>query len=249
MNADSDCLRYATIIPHPPSHHIFYLSVAYTFLLHHLHHSYSFRSGKSSMMISLFRIQESCEGQILIDGIDTSTVPLHILRSRLGNHPHPHLTSSYLFSPHLTYFAFISVAVICIAFIFLTDPFLYQSCYSLSYIHLIAHASLIALHQVPFNVTLIFFYLCSVLPFCYTLTLSAPLQNFVYIGIIPQDPVIFSASVRFNLDPFDEHTDAAIWDSLNSVDMKVHTNTTPYISVYLWHRRDIYNVFISSTTS
>ena len=42
------------------------------------------RSGKSSMMIALFRIQEACEGQIFVDGIDTATVPLHVLRSKLG---------------------------------------------------------------------------------------------------------------------------------------------------------------------
>ena len=75
------------------------------------------------MMIALFRIQEMSAGQILVDGIDTATVPLRILRSKLG--------------------------------------------------------------------------------------------------IIPQDPVIFSASVRFNLDPFDEYTDGMIWDALTSVDMKV----------------------------
>ena len=74
-------------------------------------------------MIALFRIQEMSAGQILVDGIDTATVPLRILRSKLG--------------------------------------------------------------------------------------------------IIPQDPVIFSASVRFNLDPFDEYTDGMIWDALTSVDMKV----------------------------
>ncbi len=38
--------------------------------------------------------------------------------------------------------------------------------------------------------------------------------------IIPQDPVMFSTSVRFNLDPFDEYTDEAIWDALDNVDMK-----------------------------
>ena len=74
-------------------------------------------------MIALFRIQEMSAGQILVDGIDTATVPLRILRSKLG--------------------------------------------------------------------------------------------------IIPQEPVIFSASVRFNLDPFDEYTDGMIWDALTSVDMKV----------------------------
>jgi ATP-binding cassette subfamily C (CFTR/MRP) protein 4 len=47
------------------------------------------------------------------------------------------------------------------------------------------------------------------------------------LGIIPQDPVIFSASVRFNLDPFDQYTDAMIWDSLMSVDMKDHVLSLP----------------------
>lgn len=40
------------------------------------------------------------------------------------------------------------------------------------------------------------------------------------LGIIPQDPVIFSVTVRFNLDPFDNYTDTEIWDVLESVDMK-----------------------------
>ena len=31
------------------------------------------------------------------------------------------------------------------------------------------------------------------------------------IGIIPQDPVMFSASVRFNLDPFNSHSDEELW--------------------------------------
>ena len=40
--------------------------------------------------------------------------------------------------------------------------------------------------------------------------------------IIPQDPVMFSATVRFNLDPFDEHQDDEIWAVLENVDMKDH---------------------------
>ena len=86
-------------------------------------------SGKSSMMIGLFRIQELASGKIFIDGIDTSTVPLRTLRSRLG--------------------------------------------------------------------------------------------------IIPQDPVIFSASVRFNLDPFEAYSDIQIWGVLKSVDMKEHVLSLP----------------------
>mmetsp|Transcript_1804 Transcript_1804/g.6773 ORF Transcript_1804/g.6773 Transcript_1804/m.6773 type:complete len:156 (-) Transcript_1804:163-630(-) len=32
------------------------------------------------------------------------------------------------------------------------------------------------------------------------------------ITIIPQDPVIFSGTLRFNLDPFDAHTDQELWE-------------------------------------
>ena len=71
------------------------------------------RSGKSSLMNALFRIQELAGGQMFIGGIDTATIPLQTLRSR--------------------------------------------------------------------------------------------------IGIVPQDPVLFSATVRFNLDPFDQHSDDEIW--------------------------------------
>ena len=41
------------------------------------------------------------------------------------------------------------------------------------------------------------------------------------LGIIPQDPVIFSALVRFSLDPLEVYTDSQIWDALESVDMKI----------------------------
>ncbi|KAL4010215.1 hypothetical protein IC575_030445 [Cucumis melo] len=34
------------------------------------------------------------------------------------------------------------------------------------------------------------------------------------VGIIPQSPVLFSGSVRFNLDPFQEHADFDLWEVL-----------------------------------
>ncbi|KAJ2298755.1 hypothetical protein IWW55_004380, partial [Coemansia sp. RSA 2706] len=34
------------------------------------------------------------------------------------------------------------------------------------------------------------------------------------VTIIPQDPVLFNGSIRFNLDPFEEYPDALIWDAL-----------------------------------
>jgi ABC-type multidrug transport system fused ATPase/permease subunit len=47
------------------------------------------------------------------------------------------------------------------------------------------------------------------------------------LGIIPQDPVMFSATLRFNLDPFSEKTDLEIWNILESVDMKNHVLSLP----------------------
>lgn len=40
------------------------------------------------------------------------------------------------------------------------------------------------------------------------------------ITIIPQDPVIFSGTIRFNLDPFGEYTEAELWDALDKSHMK-----------------------------
>ncbi|KAJ2400577.1 hypothetical protein GGI23_001946 [Coemansia sp. RSA 2559] len=34
------------------------------------------------------------------------------------------------------------------------------------------------------------------------------------VTIIPQDPVLFNGTIRFNLDPFDEHPDEILWEAL-----------------------------------
>ena len=39
------------------------------------------------------------------------------------------------------------------------------------------------------------------------------------VAIIPQDPVLFSGTVRFNLDPFDQYTDGDVWQVLKDVQM------------------------------
>ena len=86
-------------------------------------------SGKSSLMVALFRIQELAGGSIFIDDVDCASVPLALLRSKLG--------------------------------------------------------------------------------------------------IIPQDPVMFSSTVRFNLDPFSQYEDAEIWEVLRAVNMEHHVMTLP----------------------
>jgi ABC-type multidrug transport system fused ATPase/permease subunit len=79
-------------------------------------------SGKSSLLVALFRMEKLVQGSIYIDGIDIANVPLATLRSRLS--------------------------------------------------------------------------------------------------IIPQDPVLFCSTLRFNIDPFDEHSDEALWNVLETVGMK-----------------------------
>jgi hypothetical protein len=37
---------------------------------------------------------------------------------------------------------------------------------------------------------------------------------------VPQDPVLFSGTVRSNLDPFDQHTDAELWSALELVHLR-----------------------------
>ncbi|KAK7074921.1 ABC transporter transmembrane region [Halocaridina rubra] len=40
------------------------------------------------------------------------------------------------------------------------------------------------------------------------------------ISVIPQDPILFQGSIRYNLDPFDEHSDMAVWEALEQSNLK-----------------------------
>ena len=54
-------------------------------------------------------------------------------------------------------------------------------------------------------------------------------QNIGFLGlgklrsrltIIPQDPVLFSGSMRMNLDPFNQYSDKNVWDALEHAHLK-----------------------------
>ncbi|XP_063697681.1 probable multidrug resistance-associated protein lethal(2)03659 [Culicoides brevitarsis] len=47
------------------------------------------------------------------------------------------------------------------------------------------------------------------------------------ISIIPQEPVLFSGTLRYNLDPFDEYTDDKLWMSLEEVKLKEAISELP----------------------
>ncbi len=45
------------------------------------------------------------------------------------------------------------------------------------------------------------------------------------ITIIPQDPVLFCGTLRFNLDPYASHADSELWRSLELAHLKDHIQT------------------------
>jgi len=56
------------------------------------------------------------------------------------------------------------------------------------------------------------------------------------ISIIPQEPVMFSGTLRWNLDPFDEHKDEEIWRVLRDVQMEQHIRTVGDLNVLVAER-------------
>jgi len=47
------------------------------------------------------------------------------------------------------------------------------------------------------------------------------------ISIIPQEPILFSGTVRRNLDPFGERSDEILWECLEKVQLRATINSFP----------------------
>lgn len=47
------------------------------------------------------------------------------------------------------------------------------------------------------------------------------------ISIIPQEPVLFSGTMRYNLDPFDEYSDDKLWSALAEVKLSTAVRDLP----------------------
>jgi ABC-type multidrug transport system fused ATPase/permease subunit len=47
------------------------------------------------------------------------------------------------------------------------------------------------------------------------------------LTIIPQDPLLFSGSIRFNLDPFHKNSDSDLWQALADSNLKIFVQSLP----------------------
>lgn len=64
------------------------------------------------------------------------------------------------------------------------------------------------------------------------------------ISIIPQEPVLFSATVRYNLDPFNNYDDEQLWQALEAVSFCVNLlgSLIYYLVVYKTTRYKLHRI-------
>ncbi len=54
------------------------------------------------------------------------------------------------------------------------------------------------------------------------------------IALIPQDPMMFTGTVRFNIDPFERHSDDDIWSVLKLVCLADHISSLEKVLVAIF---------------
>ena len=47
------------------------------------------------------------------------------------------------------------------------------------------------------------------------------------VTVIPQDPLLFNGTIRYNLDPFNQHPDTALWEVLDQIRLKQFVRDLP----------------------
>ncbi|XP_072383363.1 ATP-binding cassette sub-family C member 4-like isoform X2 [Diabrotica undecimpunctata] len=62
------------------------------------------------------------------------------------------------------------------------------------------------------------------------------------VSIIPQDPILFSGTLRYNLDPFDEYSDEMLYRALNEVELKDPNNIINRLENRVMDRGSNYSV-------
>nr|XP_033947921.1 LOW QUALITY PROTEIN: multidrug resistance-associated protein 7 [Pseudochaenichthys georgianus] len=164
-------------------------------------------SGKSTLFLALFRMVELDQGHILLDGLDISTVGLDQLRSRLAIIPQ----DPFLFSGSIRENL---------------DPCERHSDHQLLDVLQQCHLSAVVLRMGGLDAEVgergrsFSVGQRQLLCLCRALLTQAKVRPIFILGelsrlaIIPQDPFLFSGSIRENLDPCERHSDHQLWTSL-----------------------------------
>lgn len=161
-------------------------------------------AGKSSLTLGLFRIIEASEGHIFIDGVDIAQLGLHELRSRITIIPQ------------------VSAGR--------TQKNNWRACQGWKWMPIPVKIVLILNEVVFVGHTQLMYPLWPSLPqslLCILCGLFWFGPHCIQFSPCPQDPVLFSGSLRMNLDPFDSYSDEEIWKALDFSHLKSFVSGLP----------------------